>query len=173
MACKLDVDVVVKQVIEREIKNISFIENNFANTTIKFNKKDIELIVKLNKQWGEKVITYNSPIDNDVPGNITIFISEKLYDKYIKAIDKKRNVENTEKIREELRKDAERAGVEYTDDYLFQESGRNLELISNKEIENLQSTVENQLIVDLAEELLNKSLDLSEEEIQERIKKCE
>ena len=143
MACKLDVDLVVKQVIEREIKNISFIENNFANTTIKFNKKDIELIVKLNKQWGEKVITYNSPIYNDVPGNITIFISEKLYDKYIKAIDKKRNVENTEKIREELRKDAERAGVEYTDDYLFQKQTQSQEgiIASEKTIRDLAARI--------------------------------
>ena len=148
MACKLDVDVVVKQVIEREIKNISFIENNFANTTIKFNKKDIELIVKLNKQWGEKVITYNSPIDNDVPGNITISISEKLYDKYIKAIDKKRNVENTEKIREELRKDAERAGVEYTDDYLF----------DNKS--------------DKTQELFDKIMNTPSRVIDEKIKNC-
>jgi len=148
MACKLDVDLVVKQVIEREIKNISFIENNFANTTIKFNKKDIELIVKLNKQWGEKVITYNSPIDNDVPGNITIFISEKLYDKYIKAIDKKRNVENTEKIREELRKDAERAGVEYTDDYLF----------DNKS--------------DKTQELFDKIMNTPSRVIDEKIKNC-
>lgn len=148
MACKLDVDLVVKQVIEREIKNISFIENNFANTTIKFNKKDIELIVKLNKQWREKVITYNSPIDNDVPGNITIFISEKLYDKYIKAIDKKRNVENTEKIREELRKDAERAGVEYTDDYLF----------DNKS--------------DKTQELFDKIMNTPSRVIDEKIKNC-
>lgn len=148
MACKLDVDVVVKQVIEREIKNISFIENNFANTTIKFNKKDIELIVKLNKQWGEKVITYNSPKYNDVPGNITIFISEKLYDKYIKAIDKKRNVENTEKIREELRKDAERAGIEYTDDYLF----------DNKS--------------DKTQELFDKIMNTPSRVIDEKIKNC-
>ena len=147
MACKLDVDIVVKQVIEREIKNISFIENNFANTTIKFNKKDIELIVKLNKQWGEKVITYNSPIDNDVPGNITIFISEKLYDKYIKAIDKKRNVENTEKIREELRKDAERAGVEYTDDYLFQKQTQSQEgiIASEKTIRDLAARMSDRI----------------------------
>lgn len=119
MACKLDVDIVVKQVVERSVKNISTIKDNFANTTVNFSKEDIQAIGNLNKQWGEKVITYNSPEYNDVPGNITISISEKLYDKYIKAIDKKRNVENTEKIREELRKDAERAGVEYTDDYLF------------------------------------------------------
>ena len=156
MACKLDVDIVVKQVVERSVKNISTIKDNFANTTVNFSKEDIQAIGNLNKQWGEKVITYNSPEYNDVPGNITISISEKLYDKYIKAIDKKRNVENTEKIREELRKDAERAGVEHTDDYLFQKSGRNLELISNKEIENLQSTVENQLIVEQDDDLIVK-----------------
>lgn len=148
MACKLDVDIVVKQVVERSVKNISTIKDNFANTTVNFSKEDIQAIGNLNKQWGEKVITYNSPEYNDVPGNITISISEKLYDKYIKAIDKKRNVENTEKIREELRKDAERAGVEYTDDYLF----------DNKS--------------DKTQELFDKIMNTPSRVIDEKIKNC-
>ncbi len=121
MACKLDVDIVVKQVVERSVKNISTIKDNFANTTVNFSKEDIQAIGNLNKQWGEKVITYNSPEYNDVPGNITISISEKLYDKYIKAIDAKRAEENTIQAKKDLEQDAQRAGVDYTDDYLFDE----------------------------------------------------
>ena len=121
MACKLDVDIVVKQVVERNVKNISTIKDNFANTTVNFSKEDIQTIGNLNKQWGEKVITYNSPEYNGVPGNITISISEKLYDKYIKAIDAKRAEENTIQAKKDLEQDAQRAGVDYTDDYLFDE----------------------------------------------------
>lgn len=121
MACKLDVDIVVKQVVERSVKNISTIKDNFANTTVNFSKEDIQAIGNLNKQWGEKVITYNSPEYNDVLGNITISISEKLYDKYIKAIDAKRAEENTIQAKKDLEQDAQRAGVDYTDDYLFDE----------------------------------------------------
>ena len=66
MACKLDVDIVINKVIEKNVKNISSIKNNYADTTINFGKKDIKVIADLNKQWGENVITYNSPTDNDL-----------------------------------------------------------------------------------------------------------
>ena len=89
MACKLDVDLIVSRVVEKNIKNISKIENyNIARTTHSFNKKDSESIAKLNKQWGEKVITYNPSTESDISGTITISISDALYNKYIKAIDK-------------------------------------------------------------------------------------
>ena len=88
MACKLDVDLIVSRVVEKNIKNISKIENyNIARTTHSFNKKDSESIAKLNKQWGEKVITYNPSTESDISGTITISISDALYNKYIKAID--------------------------------------------------------------------------------------
>ncbi len=119
MACKLDVDLVVKNAVQDKIKNISEIKNGYAATTKDFGKKDLNDISELNNQFGEQVVKYNSPIDNDIPGSINISISENLYDKYIVEIDKKRAEENTEQAREELIQDAQRVGEEYADDYLF------------------------------------------------------
>lgn len=134
MACKLDVDKVVQQLIEREVKNISPIRNNTANTTPKFNKEDINSIAKLNKQFGEKVITYEPSSFADTLGSILISISDSLYNRYIKAIDVKRAEENTKQARKDLEQDAQRAGVDYTDDYLFQKL--------TKLVDNVEETVE-------------------------------
>ena len=142
MACKLDVDIVINKVIEKNVKNISPIKNNYASVTINFGKKDIEAIANLNKQWGENVITYNSPTDNDLPGNITISISENLYNRYIKAIDKKRVEEYTKQARKDLAEDAKRAGIEYTDDYLFTEIENYLNTPTSSETPQQKPTLE-------------------------------
>lgn len=45
MACKLDVDIVINKVIEKNVKNISPIKNNYADTTINFGKRILKLLL--------------------------------------------------------------------------------------------------------------------------------
>ena len=92
MACNLDVDVTITNVVQRDIKNIGKIQNGFANITKNFGSVDLNTISELNKKFGEQVITYNRAYDNDLPGNILISISDRLYDIYKPLIDKKRGV---------------------------------------------------------------------------------
>jgi len=91
MACKIDVDKTIISVIQRRVKNITVITDFNASPTFNFGQEDIKEIKKLNQEFGEKVINYIPPFETgDESGSIRIKISEALYNKYIKAIDKKR-----------------------------------------------------------------------------------
>jgi hypothetical protein len=62
-----------------------------------------------------------------------------------------------EEARRIQREDAERAGLDYTDDrYLYQEQGRSLSTITKEEINDLQNTVDYQLLNEQNQELSNK-----------------
>jgi hypothetical protein len=58
--------------------------------------------------------------------------------------------------REIQRQDAERAGLDYTENYLYQEQGRALSTITEQEIKDLQNTVDYELLNEQNEELSNK-----------------
>lgn len=58
--------------------------------------------------------------------------------------------------REIQRQDAERAGLDYNNDYLYQESGRTLSTITEEETKDLQNTVDYELLKDQDQELSNK-----------------
>jgi len=94
MACKLDVDVTVQNLVQREVKNISKITNGVATVTQKFDKSDLDSIKRINDKVNEKMISYVRNDVTDLPGTVNITISDKLYNRYMIAIDKFRNSNN-------------------------------------------------------------------------------
>jgi len=65
-------------------------------------------------------------------------------------------LEFEEQARQIQREDAERAGLAYTENYLYQEQGRALSTITEQEIKDLQNTVDYELLNEQNEELSNK-----------------
>lgn len=108
MACRLDVDTVITNIIVRDIPNIGKVENNFAYVKQAFNKEDRTTINNLNTRWGETVISYSPPTDNDLPGSISVSVSDRLYDVYIKLIDKIKAIKEFKEFVDENKPGAQR-----------------------------------------------------------------
>jgi len=94
MACKLDVDITVQNLVQREVKNIGKITNGVATVTQKFNTDNLNAIKAINDKVKEKMVSYVKNDVTDLPGTVNITISDKLYDKYMIAIDNFRNSNN-------------------------------------------------------------------------------
>ena len=121
MACKKDVEEVIYKVVNRDIKNITKLnEEGFAEVTKDFGKSDLSDIKNLNDRFKEKVVNYTKPTDNDTPGTIKIKISEDLYTKYISIIEKVEVAKATKEARQLESEDAARVGMEDNPGYLFQ-----------------------------------------------------
>jgi len=84
-------------------------------------KQARELAVRINRMYNEGVVRFNVS-EADIL-NIDVTIPESLIDRYY---DNEFRLEQ-EEARHAQRADAVRAGVDYTDEYLFQVPGRNME----------------------------------------------
>lgn len=117
MNCKLDVNSYVHRNVKKTVGNIGEIDLNSGIGTVNqyFGKTNLDVIKNLNERFGEKVISYTLSKDNDLPGTVEIKLSDRLYEHYLKKYGKA-----TQEARDAQKEDAERAGLNYTDDYLFQ-----------------------------------------------------
>jgi hypothetical protein len=94
---------------------------------------------EVNKKFNGDVVRFY--LDQDMM-NMDIKIPQKLIDYYYNNELRLETIE-ARKIQEA---DARRAGVDYTDDYLYQIPGRSLELVGEQDIQNLENTVDYQLL---------------------------
>jgi hypothetical protein len=126
MACKKDVEEVIYNVVNRDIKNITKLnKEGFAEVTKDFGKTDFENIKILNDKFKERVINHIKSTDNDLPGTIQIKISEPLYEQYIRIIEKVQLKKATEEAKQLELEDTSRADMGENPSYLF-ESKKNL-----------------------------------------------
>jgi len=103
MACKLDVDESVQNLVQRTVKNIGTIKDGVALVTKNFSNLDLDAIKSINEKAKEKLVTYTRNDVVDLPGKIVISISEKLYKSsmaFIQAARDKKSKKNKPSVNE-------------------------------------------------------------------------
>ncbi len=110
---------------------------------------DVEAKIERAKAMVRESVTQVSDLERMIENN-EHFLPEEDFE-----IDNEQ-LENERQARELLKEDAERAGLDYDDKYLYQEQGRSLSTITEEEITNLQNTIDYELLSEQNQELPNK-----------------
>jgi hypothetical protein len=122
----------------------------YIGTTYKLSISKIDEIIQKHtfkvKQWASDTFGENFSKNWVIVTNvfntgfsISFSFPKNLEEAYEIKIEKEKLEKEARSLQEQ---DAKRAGIEYDDNYLFQETGRDLSTISKEEISNLQSTVD-------------------------------
>jgi hypothetical protein len=139
MPCKIKIEKNIRQkVYDRAYKGLGM---RYEDAALLQNE--------VNKEFKNDVVRFY--LDQDML-NMDIGIPEKLINEYYNNELRLETIE----ARKMQEADAKRAGVDYTDEYLYQIPGRGLELATEQDIQNLENTVDYQLLNEKNPELPKK-----------------